>query len=189
MARNNKARSSDESSTSRTKSGDGPGSGEEDVVSVTSRVAGKAKDAVKDRLQGRVEKSVNDLDVLAKTLKLASQQLGGNIAAPVMEKVAGGIDQLSKYIEEADARAVLRRAESLGRDNPLLFVGGAVLIGFFGGRFLKASGRPRPPARKTTERTIQEEASRQRGSGAGGRQGSTRARRENGASAGAERRA
>jgi ElaB/YqjD/DUF883 family membrane-anchored ribosome-binding protein len=188
MANNSKPRSSDESSTARRKSGEASGSGEDDVVSVTSRVAGKAKDAVKDRLEGRVEKSVNDLDVLAKTLKLASQQLDGNIAAPAIEKVAQGVDRLAKYIEDADTRALLSRAESLGRDNPLLFVGGAAVIGFFGGRFLKASGRSRPPAKKSGERSIQDEAARVRAA-APGRGASARRGKENGASAGAERRA
>lgn len=190
MASNNKARGSDESSNARRRSGEASGSGEDDV-GVTSRVAGKAKGAMQDRLEKRVEKSVNDLDVLAKTLKLASQQLEGNIAAPAMEKVAAGVERIAHFVEDADARALLRRAESLARENPLPFVGVAAVIGFFGGRFLKASGHSGTSARKDSERSgvEQEKPRRPNAPSARSRSGSPREGRGNGASAGAERRA
>jgi ElaB/YqjD/DUF883 family membrane-anchored ribosome-binding protein len=147
MANNSKSRRTNESGSG------GDDSDDKDMVGMASRVAGKAKDAVKDQLSGQVDKSVNDLEAVAKTLKLASQQLEGNIAAPVIEKLAGGVEQVAKYIEDADVRELLRRAESLGRENPFVFVGVAALIGFAGGRFLHASGRSGASAGESQGRT------------------------------------
>lgn len=96
---------------------------------------------MKERLGARIDRSANDLGLLAKTLNLASEQLEGNIAAPYVGKLASQVERLSRFIDEADARRLREDVETLGRKQPLLFIGGALALGIAGGRFLKSSAR------------------------------------------------
>jgi len=136
-------------------------------MSVASKVADRAKQAIKGELGEQVDKSANDLGKLAKTLRFASEQLEGNIAAPYVEKAASQIDRLSTYVEDADALELLRKVEKVGREKPLLYVGAAVALGFVGGRFLKSSAQGRSqrgaPAKESSRANVSQSASPSRG--------------------------
>jgi hypothetical protein len=134
------------------KSGDTGRSEERGVLSAASKVADRAKQTIEAEIGDQVEKSANDLGKLAKTLRLASEQLEGNVAAPYVEKAATQIDRLAKYVESADARELLRRMESVGRETPLLYAGAALAVGFLGGRFLRSSAQTRSESGTTAKR-------------------------------------
>ena len=120
-----------------------------DAAALVTTVADRAATAVRGRLTETVDKSVDDLDILAKTLQLASEQLKDNVAAPYVGKVAERVSRLSRFIDEADARSLLKEAQSLGREKPLMFFGGAMALGFAGGRFLRSSSSAGVGADKT----------------------------------------
>jgi hypothetical protein len=122
------------------------------TTSLVTTVTDRAATVVKGRLTETVDKSVEDLDILAKTLQLASQQLKDNVAAPYVGKVADRVSRLSRFIDEADAKALLKQAQSLGREKPLLFFGGAMALGFAGGRFLRSSSSAGTGAGKTASK-------------------------------------
>jgi hypothetical protein len=113
--------------------------GDRDDATALSTVADRAATVVKGRLTETVDKSVDDLELLAKTLQLASEQLKDNVAAPYLGKVANRVSRLSKFIDEADPKALLEQAQTLGREKPIWFFGGAMALGFAGGRFLRSS--------------------------------------------------
>jgi len=108
-------------------------------ANLVGKVADRAKGVVSGKLAERAHRSAEDFGLLARTLRLAGQQLKDNMAAPYVGKVADQVDRFSKYIEHADARQLLRRAASVSEAKPLLFLGGAIALGFAGGRFLKSS--------------------------------------------------
>lgn len=67
------------------------------------------------------------------------QQDGQQVAGRVLRQAAGGLDQLSDLLRNGDADAVLERTSRLMREQPALFMGGAVAVGFMLSRFLKSS--------------------------------------------------
>jgi len=124
----------------RAKSGAPKNDDASDTTALVTSVADRAATVVRGRLTETVDKSVDDLDILAKTLQLASEQLKDNVAAPYVGKVAERVGRLSRFIDEADAQSLLKQAQALGREKPLIFFGGAMALGFAGGRFLRSSG-------------------------------------------------
>jgi len=82
-----------------------------------------------------------DIDKLAKSLRLTGQQLEGNLVVPYVDKLAGGLERIAAFIEEADAAEVMRRVEKYARQRPFLAVSGALGLGILAGRFLKSSAQ------------------------------------------------
>jgi hypothetical protein len=144
--------------TSEKQEGDG------DNSTALSTVADRAATVVKGRLTDTLDKSVDDLDLLAKTLQLASEQLKDNMAAPYLGKVANRVSRLSRFIDEADPKALVEQAQTLGREKPLWFLGGAMALGFAGGRFLRSSSSAGSTAPSTGGRASKNEAPRNQNS-------------------------
>jgi len=124
-------------------------------ASPLAQAADIATTAVKQRIGQRIDKSAGDLGLLAQTLSLASQQLKGNIAAPYVGRLATEVERLSRFIENADPKAVLESAESLGKKKPLLFIGGALAVGIVGGRFIRSSAAAIKPDPGADDRTVE----------------------------------
>ena len=60
--------------------------------------------------------------------------------ANVADTVAEQTERFANYLRETDAREMLRNVEDAARKQPLLFLGGAFVIGLATARFLKAAG-------------------------------------------------
>ena len=58
-----------------------------------------------------------------------------------MGKAAAQLERFSHFLENTDGEEALRSVEEFARKRPLLFLGGAVALGFGGARFLKSSER------------------------------------------------
>jgi hypothetical protein len=63
--------------------------------------------------------------------------------AGLTETVARQVDQVANYLRTKDARAMRQDLENLARRQPSLFIGGALVLGLIGARFLKSSERNR----------------------------------------------
>jgi hypothetical protein len=61
--------------------------------------------------------------------------------AGLTETVARQVEQVADYLRNKDARAMRQDLESLARRQPAIMIGGAVLLGLIGARFLKSSER------------------------------------------------
>jgi hypothetical protein len=61
--------------------------------------------------------------------------------AGLTETVARQVDQVADYLRNKDARAMRQDLENLARRQPALMIGGALVLGMIGARFLKSSER------------------------------------------------
>lgn len=108
---------------------------------VGRRVAGHAKDYLAEGMRTRRKKSSGDFEMLAKSLRLMSQQLEGNMASPWVGKLAGGLERAADSLSRAELRDVTRAAGDFARREPLLFYTGMFAIGLGGARFFKCTAR------------------------------------------------
>ncbi|MEZ4295247.1 MAG: hypothetical protein R3B70_09755 [Polyangiaceae bacterium] len=111
---------------------------------MVSGVAHEAQQAVSARVSRRAERSAVELEQVARALRKTREDLGGNTAAPYVDKAAAQLERLSRYMRTTDAREMLRGVESFARREPLVFLGGAFAIGMLGARFLKSSAHHEP---------------------------------------------
>lgn len=97
-----------------------------------SEVRAKADDAkggVADEVQG-----------VAMALRRASEELrGGSAQERTLGTIASGLADVSDQIRDKDLGEIVQMVNKVARDNPLLFLGGAALLGFAASRYLKAS--------------------------------------------------
>jgi hypothetical protein len=57
------------------------------------------------------------------------------------ETLAQQVEQVANYLRNKDARAMRTDLENLARRQPALMLGGALLLGLMGARFIKSSQR------------------------------------------------
>jgi hypothetical protein len=113
----------------------------DDAKDLATRVAGQARDAVTDQLDDKQKKSAGEIDKVATALRHTSKDLGDSVAAPYVEKAAALLDRVSGSVRGASLRDTLRATERFAQRDPLLFIGGAFVIGLVAARFLKSSAR------------------------------------------------
>ena len=109
---------------------------------LASQVATQAKDLVASQVTHQQEKSAGDIKDVANALRQTSHQLEGNVVSPYVERAADGLEQVSQYLRTANFNEVKTTVESFARREPLLFLGGAFVLGILGARFLKSSSHP-----------------------------------------------
>jgi hypothetical protein len=61
--------------------------------------------------------------------------------AGLTETVARQVEQVADYLRNKDARAMRQDLENVARRQPALMIGGALILGLIGARFLKSSER------------------------------------------------
>ncbi len=66
-----------------------------------------------------------------------------NELADLSERVSAQVQKAADYLRGQDVSSLLHDTAQLARRRPELVLGGAVLLGMLGGRFLKSSGRAR----------------------------------------------
>jgi len=135
QARSKSKQAAESGSSSSAAGGRTSRSGRTSTKDLALRAAGQAKLAVTKRM----EKPGVDIDKMAKSLRLTGQQLEGNVVVPYVDKLAGGLERVATFIEDADPAELIRAAERYARRRPFVFVGGAIGVGVIAGRFLKSS--------------------------------------------------
>ncbi len=63
----------------------------------------------------------------------------GSLQAQAADHVATQLQSVAQTIRQTDFDTAIRRTTYFARENPVLFLGGAALLGFAAARFLKAS--------------------------------------------------
>jgi sirohydrochlorin ferrochelatase len=63
--------------------------------------------------------------------------------AGITDTLARQVDQVANYLRDKDAMAMRTDLENLARRQPALVLGGALILGLMGARFLKSSQRDR----------------------------------------------
>lgn len=88
---------------------------------------------------------------LASSVRSASSDLSDQPAiANLATSAADGAERVAGFLRETDARDMVGAVEDMARRQPLIFVGGALLLGLAASRFIKAAGGGGTSQRRAT---------------------------------------
>lgn len=106
------------------------------------RLAEKAGSMGIERADQARQVTADGLEKLASTVRRvgtdmeSEQPMIANVASTAAEQA----ERAAGFLRETDARELLHNVEDVARRQPLLFVGGAFLLGVAASRFIKAAG-------------------------------------------------
>jgi hypothetical protein len=110
------------------------------VTEGAGRIAGRAADlGIQQADRGR-EMAAEGLDKVASTVRRLStdMQFDQPQIANVAMTAADKADDVARYLRDTDARQIISNVEDTARRQPLLFIGGAFLLGLAASRLIKA---------------------------------------------------
>jgi hypothetical protein len=129
----------------------GGGSAREQIRDMKEQVVVQAKNTLqqaRDRAGSSLGESkgqvADQFRTIADALRRTTEHLRSEDQqriAGLTETVARQIDQVSDYLRNKDARAMRQDLEDLARRQPAVMIGGALVLGLIGARFLKSSER------------------------------------------------
>ncbi len=112
----------------------------------TSEVVDQVQQQAGSRLNSQKDAAVGEIQKVAGAVRQLGDQLGGQDQGPIAQyaaqygkKAADGLERLTNYLRQNDAKALVNEIENFGRRQPALLIGGAFLLGLAGARFLKSS--------------------------------------------------
>ena len=127
------------------------GSAREQIREVKDQVVGQAKNTLqqaRDRAGSSLVESKGQIagqfGAMADALKRTTEHLRSEDQqriAGLTESLARQLDQVAAYLWNKDARAMRADVENLARRQPAMVLGGALVLGLIGARFLKSSQR------------------------------------------------
>jgi hypothetical protein len=131
----------------------GGGSAREQIREVKDQVVGQARSTLqqaRDRAGSSLGESKGQLadqfgaiaDALRRTTDHLRSEDQQRIAG-LTDTVARQVEQVAGYLRNKDATAMRHDLENLARRQPALMLGGALVLGLMGARFLKSSQRER----------------------------------------------
>jgi hypothetical protein len=133
-------------------SGEGGGAREQ-IRDVKNQVVDQAKNTfqqAKERAGSSLGESkgqlADQIGTVADALRRTTEHLRSedqNRIAGLTETLARQVDQVSNYIRNKDAGAMRYDLENVARRQPAVMIGGALVLGLIGARFLKSSERRR----------------------------------------------
>jgi hypothetical protein len=87
------------------------------------------------------DKAATGIDEVAKTIRRISTEMQPKQpqVADVGLTAAEGAERVARYLRENDTRQILSTVEDAARRTPLLFIGGAFVLGLAASRFIKAA--------------------------------------------------
>ena len=129
----------------------GGGSAREQIREVKDQVVGQARSTLqqaRDRASSSLGESkgqfADQFGTVADALRRTTEHLRSEDQqriAGITETVARQAEQVANYLRSKDAGAMRTDLESLARRQPALMLGGALILGLLGARFLKSSQR------------------------------------------------
>lgn len=142
--------------------GERGGSAREQIREVKNQVVDQAKNTfqqARERASSSLGESKGQLadqfSGIAGALRRTTEHLRSEDQqriAGLTETVARQVDQVANYLRGKDARAMRQDLENLARRQPALVLGGALVLGLIGARFLKSSERNREGRRSGDSR-------------------------------------
>lgn len=105
-------------------------------------LAGRAADLGLEKADRGREMAAEGIDKLARTVRRVStdMQTDQPQIANVALTAADQADKVAQYLRANDAREIIGSVEDAARRQPLIFIGGAFLLGLAASRFIKAAG-------------------------------------------------
>jgi len=117
-------------------------------------LAGRAADLGLQQADRGREMAADGIDTVARTVRRVStdMQTDQPQIANVALSAADQAEKVAQYLRQTDARQIISNVEDVARRQPLIFVGGAFLLGVVASRLIKA-GNPDPARRGQFERS------------------------------------
>ena len=106
-----------------------------DLVNAGRAKATEAAHAARDQAVNEASRFANAADAAA------SEFSSDSVQAQLASQVANQAERLAKSVSELDVNALSRDISDFARRNPLIFIGGAAMVGLVAARFLKARDR------------------------------------------------
>ena len=110
---------------------------------VANDLADKATRSAERRFAGGKERAVQVIGQVAEVLRHSGETLSSRTDMPrvndYLGRAASQIEGLSGYLQKRSLGDVVGDVERYARREPVLFTGGAFLLGLLGGRFLRSS--------------------------------------------------
>jgi hypothetical protein len=124
--------------------------GEQDLLQhakqATGQIVSKVQEQAGTQLSRQKETAASQLSQVANAVRRIGENLPEQEAGPIGRfvgdygnKAADGLERLSTYIREQDAKQLLDDVQNFGRRQPALLLGGAFLLGFAGARLIRSS--------------------------------------------------
>lgn len=87
-------------------------------------------------------KAADGLEQVTESIRRVSMDLEGEqpAIANVVTTAADQAERIAEYLRTTDARQILSTVEDVARKQPLIFLGGAFVLGLAASRFIKAAG-------------------------------------------------
>lgn len=136
----------------RTEGGSG-GSAREQIREVKDQVVGQARttlEQARDRASSSLGESKNQFADQFGTIADALRRTTEHLRSEDQQRIAGltdtmarQVEQVADYLRTKDAAAMRNDLENLARRQPAMVLGGALVLGLIGARFLKSSRRER----------------------------------------------
>jgi hypothetical protein len=88
------------------------------------------------------EQAAMGISHVADSIRRVSMDMQGEQPqiASVAETAADQAERIATYLQQTDAREIISKVEDVARRQPLIFLGGAFLLGVAASRFIKAAG-------------------------------------------------
>jgi hypothetical protein len=127
------------------------GNAREQIRDVKNQVVDQAKSTLqqaRDRASSSLGESKNQFAEQFGTIADALRRTTEHLRSEDQQRIAGltdtvarQVEQVADYLRNKDARAMRQDLENLARRQPALMIGGALVLGLIGARFLKSSER------------------------------------------------
>ncbi|MFN4128785.1 MAG: hypothetical protein ACK4GC_03060 [Paracoccaceae bacterium] len=123
-----------------------PGSVATDIKEAAVNKFDDAMTEVRSRADDAKDEVANEVKDVAKALRRASEELrGGSAQERTLGTIASSLADVSDQIRDKDLGQIAQMVSKVARENPVMFLGGAALLGFAASRYAKASGNSGTP--------------------------------------------
>ncbi|WP_104016944.1 hypothetical protein [Roseovarius nitratireducens] len=112
-----------------------------DIKAATNQKFDEAVKEVRTQADGAKADAANEVNDVATSLRRASEDMrDGSAQERTLAQIARSLADASDAIRDKDLGEISQDIRKVARDNPVLFLGGAALLGFAASRYAKASG-------------------------------------------------
>jgi hypothetical protein len=118
---------------------------QEKIAEEVEQAKSTAASLIRSQVDERSSQLGEQLHGAVQALRQAEQTMEqeGTPGSQLVERAAAEVERTARYLSESDGRRVLNDLEGVGRRNPWAVIGGGIVLGFLGARFLKASSSRR----------------------------------------------
>ena len=130
---------------------EGSGSARDQIRGMKDQVVDQAKNTfqqARDRASSSLGESKGQLSDQVRNIADALRRTTEHLRSEDQQRIAGltdtvarQVEQVADYLSNKDARAMRQDLENLARRQPAVMIGGALVLGLIGARFLKSSER------------------------------------------------